>query len=109
MLCVKAEIDVACWDILGKATGLPVYQLLAGMAQDAIKLYRAISQVAPDAMAANVAMYRDQGFTKFQLKVGSDIDSDIERLRLSAAQSDPAIFWSQTPRPAGRCTKRPAC
>jgi L-alanine-DL-glutamate epimerase-like enolase superfamily enzyme len=78
---VKAAIDVACWDILGKDTGLPCYQLLGGLAQDDIKLYRAISQVEPEAMAANVAGYRAQGYTKFQLKVGADADSDIARIR----------------------------
>ncbi len=83
---VKAAIDVACWDILGKSTGLPVYQLLGGKAQSDIMLYRAISQVEPAAMAANVAMYREQGYTKFQLKVGSDADSDIERIRLCAKE-----------------------
>ena len=83
---VKAGIDVACWDILGQATGLPVYQLLGGKAQEDIHLYRAISQIEPEAMAANVVGYRDEGYTKFQLKVGADADSDIERIRLSAAQ-----------------------
>jgi L-alanine-DL-glutamate epimerase-like enolase superfamily enzyme len=86
---VKAAIDVACWDILGKVTGLPVYQLLGGKAQDEVKLYRAISQIAPEAMAANVAGYRDEGYTKFQLKVGADADSDIERIRLSAKEMRP--------------------
>ena len=86
---VKAAIDVACWDILGKSTGLPVYQLLGGKAQDDIKLYRAISQIEPAAMAANVALYREQGYTKFQLKVGSDADSDIERIRLCAREMRP--------------------
>jgi L-alanine-DL-glutamate epimerase-like enolase superfamily enzyme len=83
---VKSAIDVACWDILGKAVGLPVYQLLGGKAQDDVKLYRAISQIEPAAMAANVAGNRDQGYTKFQLKVGSDADSDIERIRLCAGE-----------------------
>ncbi len=83
---VKAAIDVACWDILGQATGLPVYTLLGGKAQEDVKLYRAISQIEPNAMAANVAGYRDEGYTKFQLKVGADADSDIARIRLSAAE-----------------------
>ncbi|RZW09257.1 MAG: mandelate racemase [Rhodobacteraceae bacterium] len=86
---VKAGIDVACWDILGQATGLPVYQLLGGKAQEDIHLYRAISQIEPEAMAANVAGYRDEGYTKFQLKVGADADSDIERIRLSADEMRP--------------------
>ncbi len=79
---VKAAIDVACWDILGKSTGLPVYQLLGGKAQQDIRLYRAISQIEPEAMARNVASYRAEGYTKFQLKVGSDADSDIARIRM---------------------------
>lgn len=33
-------------------------------------------------MAANLAGYRDEGYTKFQLKVGAGADSDIERIRL---------------------------
>lgn len=86
---IKAAIDVACWDILGQSTGLPVYQLLGGKAQEDIKLYRAISQIEPAAMAANVAGYRDEGYTKFQLKVGADADSDIERIRLSAGEMRP--------------------
>ncbi len=86
---VKAAVDVACWDILGKVSGLPVYRLLGGPAQDEVKLYRAISQEAPAAMAARVAGYRDEGYTKFQLKVGGDADTDIERIRLAAKEMRP--------------------
>lgn len=86
---VKSAIDVACWDILGKATGLPVHALLGGKAQDDVVLYRAISQIEPAAMAANVAGYRDAGYTRFQLKVGADADSDIARIRLCAAEMRP--------------------
>ncbi len=78
---VKSAIDVACWDILGKASGLPVYALLGGAQQVAVKLYRAISQSTPEKMAAKVKLYRGEGYRKFQLKVGGDPDTDIERIR----------------------------
>ncbi len=78
---VKSGIDIACWDILGKVTGLPVCVLMGGRFGESVRLYRAISQQPPDVMAGNVAGYRDQGYTRFQLKVGGDPDQDIERIR----------------------------
>lgn len=78
---VKSGIDIACWDILGQATGLPVCVLMGGRFGEAVLLYRAISQESPEQMAANVAAYRAEGYTRFQLKVGGDPDQDIERIR----------------------------
>ena len=78
---VKAGIDIACWDILGKSVDLPVCTLMGGRFGEGVRLYRAISQVPPNEMAANVAAYREQGYTRFQLKVGGDPDTDIERIR----------------------------
>jgi len=77
---VKSGIDVACWDLLGKATGLPVCVLLGGRFGENVRLYRAISQESPEAMARKVAAYRTEGYTRFQLKVGGDPDTDIERI-----------------------------
>jgi L-alanine-DL-glutamate epimerase-like enolase superfamily enzyme len=78
---VKSGIDIACWDLLGQATGLPVCTLLGGRFGESVRLYRAISQESPEAMAARVAQYRSEGYTRFQLKVGGDPDVDIERIR----------------------------
>jgi len=78
---VKSGIDIACWDLLGQACGLPVCTLLGGRFGESVRLYRAISQESPDAMAAKVAGYRAEGYTRFQLKVGGDPDVDIERIR----------------------------
>ncbi len=78
---VKAGIDVACWDILGQAAGLPVATLLGGRYGDDFVLYRAISQEAPEEMARKVAGYRGEGYRRFQLKVGGDPDVDVERIQ----------------------------
>ena len=81
---VKSAIDMACWDILGKVSGLPLVTLLGGRYGESFALYRAISQESPEAMAGRVAEYRAQGYTKFQLKVGGDPDTDIDRIRAVA-------------------------
>jgi cis-L-3-hydroxyproline dehydratase len=77
---VKSGIDIACWDLLGQAAGLPVCTLLGGRFGASVQLYRAISQESPEQMAANVACYREQGYSRFQLKVGGNPDTDIERI-----------------------------
>src|SRR4029079_3727074 len=82
---VKSGIDIACWDILGQAAGVPVCTLLGGRFGDDFPLYRAISQGPPDAMAENVAGYRREGYGRFQLKVGGDPDTDIARIRAVSA------------------------
>lgn len=85
----KSALDMACWDILGKATGLPLVTLLGGREGDTVALYRAISQSTPEGMADNVAGYRAEGYTRFQLKVGGDPDTDIARIRAVSARLMP--------------------
>jgi len=83
---VKSALDIACWDLLGQASGLPVATLMGGHVGDSFALYRAISQDTPEAMAQRIAQYRAEGYRKFQLKVGGDPDTDIDRIRAAAAQ-----------------------
>lgn len=83
---VKSAIDMACWDVLGKVTGQPVCTLLGGRYGDDVVLYRAISQDTPEGMANNVGGYRAEGYRRFQLKVGGDPDTDIERIHAVAAK-----------------------
>src|SRR6188474_2265144 len=86
---VKSGIDMACWDILGQAAGLPVATLLGGRYGEDFVLYRAISQESPEEMARRVAGYRAEGYTRFQLKVGGDPDVDVERIRAVRAMLQP--------------------
>jgi L-alanine-DL-glutamate epimerase-like enolase superfamily enzyme len=80
----KSALDMACWDILGKSSGMPVVNLLGGRYGESFPLYRAISQEDPEQMAQRVSEYRAEGYTKFQLKVGGAPDVDVQRIRMSA-------------------------
>ena len=82
---VKSAIDMACWDLLGKETDKPLWALLGGKFGDSVSLYRAISQNSEEEMVSSVARYREQGYRKFQLKVGGDPVDDVGRIRSIAA------------------------
>ena len=86
---VKSAIDMACWDIYGKATQQPVYSLLGGRLHDRVKLFKVISRTDPDAMAEKLNEYQDLGFTQFQMKVGENPDVDVQRIRQVSANLKP--------------------
>ncbi|MGV8875903.1 MAG: mandelate racemase/muconate lactonizing enzyme family protein [Rhodoglobus sp.] len=77
----KSAIDVACWDLLGKAAGLPISALLGGVMQEDFPLYEAVPLRSPEEMAAFVSERQDAGIHRFQLKVGNDPHEDIARTR----------------------------
>lgn len=78
---VKSPFDIACWDILGKATQLPVSVLLGGRFGTDFPVYRSISQDTPERMAADIAAHRAEGIRAWQLKVGGVSESeDIARI-----------------------------
>ena len=86
---VKSALDMACWDLLGQASGQSVCELLGGRFGDDFVLYRAISQESPEAMARKIAAYREEGYRRFQLKVGGDPEVDIQRIREARAVLQP--------------------
>jgi len=90
---VKSAIDMACWDILGKALGLPCHMLLGGLRNPRVKLFKVLSRQDPDEMVRMLGAYQAQGFRKYQIKVGGDADSDIERItKILAARKPGDIF-----------------
>ena len=84
----KSPIDVACWDLAGQALGLPVCELLGGRSGESVELYRAIGQDDAGRMAERIAAYRDEGYRKFQLKVGGRAEDDIARIKAAARTLD---------------------
>jgi D-galactarolactone cycloisomerase len=71
-------VDMALWDILGKARGLPLYKLLGGQVRDRVPVYAtALYPEEPSKVAARARAFADQGFHGVKIKVGFDLEQDI--------------------------------
>lgn len=68
-----SAIDIALWDIKGKALGVPVYELLGGRCRDKVRSYGAVFQFTPEDMAAGCLELKRQGFTAARLMMTGDI------------------------------------
>ena len=77
----KAGIEIALWDIAGKAAGLPLYMVLGGAIHDSIKTKYSVSGLEPAKAAAIAYWAVEQGFSAMKVKVGMDPASDLERIR----------------------------
>jgi L-alanine-DL-glutamate epimerase-like enolase superfamily enzyme len=86
---VKSAVDMACWDILGQVAAQPLCTLLGGRFGEDFVLYRAISQQSPEEMATSVAGYHQEGYRRFQLKVGGVPEVDIERIHQVSEKLQP--------------------
>jgi len=75
-------VDIALWDILGKARGVPLYELLGGKCRDKVPVYAtALYPEEPSKVAQRARKFADQGFHGVKIKVGFDLDQDIRIVR----------------------------
>jgi D-galactarolactone cycloisomerase len=103
-------IDLALWDLLGKASGQPVGRLLGGRCRDRVRPYASLLMREPERMADELLPVKQQGFRAFKIgwgpfgKKNSAIDEAIVRaareaigpeslLMVDAGASD--AFWPQ--------------
>ncbi len=63
-------IDIALWDILGKATGQPVGRLLGGRYRDRVRPYASLLADEPPRLSEHLLALREQGFTAFKIGWG---------------------------------------
>src|SRR4029077_2424653 len=77
----KAALEMALWDILGKAVGLPIYRLLGGPVREFVPTKWSISGVAPERAAEIATWAAGQGFSTMKVKVGIDPAQDVARVR----------------------------
>ncbi|HVX98695.1 MAG TPA: mandelate racemase/muconate lactonizing enzyme family protein [Pseudorhodoplanes sp.] len=88
----KAGIEMALWDILGKALGTPVYNLLGGKVRDRIPLSYSIPFGDPKDMAELARERVKWGHRTVKVKVGSDDPArDIAAVRLIREAIGPGI------------------
>jgi muconate cycloisomerase len=77
----KAAVEMALWDIAGKAAGRPVHELLGGKVREFVTTKWSVSGVEPQ-KAADIARWAiGQGFKAMKVKVGIDPESDFARVR----------------------------
>lgn len=78
---LASGIEMAFWDLIGQATGQPLYKLLGGAVRKKIEL-AACMGIRPYAEAKEIAKdYLDQGFTTLKTKAGRKPEEDLDMVR----------------------------
>lgn len=76
----KSAVEMALWDIAGKAAGKPVYELLGGKVREFVPIKWSVSGREPE-KAAEIARWAiDKGFNSMKVKVGIDQQGDVARM-----------------------------
>ena len=103
-------IDIAMWDILGKATAQPVGRLLGGCYRNRVLPYASLLMCEPQALAERLIAIREQGFRAFKIgwgpfgRQGDAYDEQIVRAAREAVGSEALLmvdagasnaFWHQ--------------
>jgi D-galactarolactone cycloisomerase len=96
---VISGIDIALWDILGKATGQPVGRLLGGIYRTRVRPYCSLLMEEPDRMKAVLDPFVAQGFRAFKIGWGPfgrrgdpRLDEAIVRAAREAVGPDSQLF-----------------
>jgi L-alanine-DL-glutamate epimerase-like enolase superfamily enzyme len=80
-----AGVELALWDLKGKALGVPVYQLLGGKVRDGVDLMGFVHHDTPGRMAQHAVKTLDEhGYPVLKMKIGLDPTSDVARYRAVA-------------------------
>jgi L-Ala-D/L-Glu epimerase len=88
----KAAVEMACWDIAGREAGKPVYELLGGACRDlTVRSRFSLGAYPPDVAATRSAERVAAGFDTIKVKVGTDPEEDVRRVRAVREAIGPEI------------------
>ncbi|KAJ4205064.1 hypothetical protein NW767_003859 [Fusarium falciforme] len=94
-MAAKAVIDMACWDIVGKALGLPTATLLGGFLSEKPSGFSVIGIRDVDDAISQVKGELDKGAVAMQLKAGDNPLADARRVRaIRDAVPDHVQIWA---------------
>ncbi|MBI4193581.1 MAG: mandelate racemase/muconate lactonizing enzyme family protein [Betaproteobacteria bacterium] len=71
-------IDMALWDIVGKATGQSLCRLLGGKLRDRVDMFAWVHRKDTDGMVKEALEFQKQGFRAFYLKIGLGLQRDMQ-------------------------------
>jgi L-Ala-D/L-Glu epimerase / N-acetyl-D-glutamate racemase len=73
----KAAVDMALYDIMGKALDTPVYDLLGGRVRESVPLSMSVMMATPDQMIEQAKGFVGRGFRGVKVKIGLDPVHDV--------------------------------
>lgn len=80
-LYAKSPNDMACWDIAGKAAGLPIADLMGGGSRTPRPIASSAGAKTVEETRTAIARYRERGYIAHSVKIGGDVEQDIARIR----------------------------
>ncbi len=83
-----AGIDIALWDIVGRAAGMPVYQLLGGKFRDSIPTYQGVGGGSPEEVRDNSQALLDRGFPNQKMSLAKGRGEQARDLNRVFAAAD---------------------
>ena len=87
----KAAVDLALYDIAGKAAGVPVYELLGGKQRDSIPVCHSLGIMENDAAVSEAEQAVAEGMGTIKCKIGLDTKRDVELVRRLRQQLGPDL------------------
>lgn len=85
-------IDIALWDLCGKACGQPLYTLLGGLRRREVRYFNYLSYGDLDTLRRECRDGVDRGYTQFYRKVGVDFDQELEAMAIIREEIGPRGF-----------------
>jgi len=87
---IYSAVEVALYDLAGKAANLPVSELIGGRVRDRIRLYGSAGMyMRPEGYAAEVSRVREVGFRAYKMRLGRGPEEDVEAVRQVRAAAGP--------------------